>query len=207
MPSKYKPSNRLQVQEIEQDQEFILMDSAKPHWYVIQTYVGFEDAVRTLLEQRIENLSLDEKILEIFIPTKTVIKLNTKGNRKEVQEKIYPGYIYVNMILDKETAYILQNTNYVSRIASTGNVAMSLEDGYIEKLKERLLQESSDNRVAGTTIQFKIGDMVKVIDGPFKDMTGKISSIDPNMSRLNVLLSIFERETEVMLDSLEVMKF
>jgi transcription termination/antitermination protein NusG len=189
------------------DQEdFILLDSGKPRWYVLQTYVGFEDAARKIIEQKIENLSLQDKIIEIYIPTQKVIKINSKGERKEKDEKIYPGYVYLNMILDKETGYVLQNTAYVSRIASTGNVAVPLEEGYIETLKGKLLKDSSDVKTSTSSIKYHIGDLVDVIDGPFQHMHGKISSIDPHNNKITVLLSIFERDTEVVLDILKVEK-
>lgn len=191
---------------IQEDQDFILLDSVKPLWYVIQTYVGFEDVVKKLIIQKVENLGLQEKIFEIYIPTKKYIKLNAKGDRKEKEEKIYPGYIYINAVLDKEIGYLIQNTNYVSRIASTGNVAVPLEEGYIEKIKEKLMRESDDNKISATVTKFNLGDMVKVIDGPFKDMSGNVSGIDENSSRVTVILSIFERETEVLLDVLEIKK-
>ena len=149
---------------------------------------------------------MQDKILEIFIPTKNVIKLNSKGERKEKVEKIYPGYIYINALLDKEVGYTLQNTNYVSRIAATGNVAVALEDGYIENLKAKLLKETTENKVGSSNSKYVIGDLVRVIDGPFKDMQGKINGIEPQSSRVSVLLSIFDRETEVLLDSLEIQK-
>jgi transcription termination/antitermination protein NusG len=175
----------------------------KPHWYIIQTYVGFEDAVRKTLEQKIANLSLEEKILEIFIPTKTVIKTNKKGEKLEKQEKVYPGYMYVHMLLDKEVGYLMQNTQYVSKIAGTGDYAVPLEDGYVDKLKENLLKEGQTIQSA-SSVAYQLGDLVKVVDGPFKDMQGKVCGIDTQNSRIDVLLSIFDRETRVELDILEV---
>jgi transcription termination/antitermination protein NusG len=175
-------------------------------WYIIQTYVGFEDAVKKTLEQKIANVpNLSSKILEIFIPTKSIIKLNAKGERKEKIEKIYPGYIYIHMMMDREVAYIIQNTSYVSRITGTGEIMVALENGYVEKLKENLLLQSQ-NKQTTTKIVFKIGDLVKVVEGPFKDMQGKVSGIDPQNNRINVLLTIFDRETDVELDVLEVKK-
>jgi transcriptional antiterminator NusG len=177
----------------------------RPRWYIVQTYVGFEDAVRKSLEQKIQNLGLQDKILELFIPTKTVLKLNRKGETQEKQEKVYPGYLYLHMVLDKEIGYIIQNTQYVSRIAGTGDFAVALEDGYVEKLKSQLLQDS-ENLETSSNVVYKLGDLVKVIDGPFKDMQGKVSGLDPQNSRINVLLTIFERDTNVELDVLEVRK-
>lgn len=177
-----------------------------PRWYIVQTYVGFEDAVKKALELKMQNVpGLSEKILEIFIPTKKNVKLNRKGERQEKLDKVYPGYIYLHMILDREIGYIIQNTQYVSRIAGTGDFAVALEDGYVERLKEHLLKESEDVQTS-TKVTFKIGDLVKVVDGPFKDMQGKVSGIDPQNARIIVLLTIFDRETSVELDVLEVKK-
>ena len=176
-----------------------------PKWYIVQTYVGFEDAVKRLLEQKIDNLSLQYKILEIYVPTKKIIKLTAKGERNEKEEKVYPGYIYLHMILDKESGYIIQNTQYVSRIAGTGDFAVSLEEGYVESLKSNLLKEG-ENVGVKTSITYKLGDLVKVVDGPFKDMQGKISGIDQTNNRVTLLLTIFERETEVDVDVLEIHK-
>jgi len=178
----------------------------QPKWYIVQTYVGFEDAVNRSLELKIQNLpSLSAKILEVFIPTKKVIKLNSKGERQEKVEKVYPGYIYMHMLLDKETGYVIQNTQYVSRIAGTGDFAVSLENGYVEKLKEQLLKENEELQ-SSVKVSYRMNDLVKVVDGPFKDMQGKVSGIDPQNSRIIVLLTIFDRETSVELDVLEVKK-
>jgi transcription termination/antitermination protein NusG len=177
----------------------------KPHWYIIQTYVGFEDAVRKTLEQKIANLALQDKVFELFIPSKTVIKTNKKGDKLEKQEKVYPGYMYAHVILDKEVGYLIQNTQYVSKIAGTGDYAVPLEDGYVERLKENLLKEGQTIESA-SNILYQLGDLVKVVDGPFKDMQGKVCGIDAQNSRIDVLLSIFDRETRVELDILEVKK-
>jgi len=180
-------------------------DNNRPRWYVVQTSVGFEDAVKKTLEQKIRNLSLQNKILEIFIPTKKVVQLNSKNEKKEKDEKVYPGYIYIYMILDRETAYVVQNTQHVSKIAGTGGHIVPLEDGYVEKLKASLISQSQ-TIASVSNIKYKIGDLVRVIDGPFKDMQGKISGIDPEQSRVIVLLTMFDRETSVELDVLQVRK-
>ncbi|NJL96924.1 hypothetical protein HC766_00050 [Candidatus Gracilibacteria bacterium] len=180
-------------------------DDNKPHWYIVQTYVGFEDAVRKSLEQKVTNLSLEKKIIEIFVPTKTVVKTNKKGEKKEKQEKVYPGYIYIQAILDKEVGYLIQNTQYVSKIAGTGDYAVALEDGYVERLKDHLLKESQTIESV-SSVAYAINDLVKVIDGPFKDMQGKVCGVDQQNNRIDVLLSIFDRETRVELDVLEIRK-
>jgi transcription termination/antitermination protein NusG len=182
-----------------------VFNDTKVKWYILQTYVGFEDAVRKNLELKIQNLSIEDKIQEIFIPTNNVVKINSKGEKTERPKKIYPGYIYLKCVLDKEVGYLIQNTPYVSRIAGTGDYAVALEDGYVEKLKEKLSMDDEAPKAANLA-SFKIGDLVRVVDGPFKEMQGKISGIDPSAGRLNVLLTIFERESNVELDVLEVEK-
>jgi transcriptional antiterminator NusG len=180
-------------------------DSQKPKWYIVQTYVGFEDAVKRTIDQKVQNLGLQNKVLEIFVPTKKVVKLTSKNERKEKEEKVYPGYIYINMILDRETGYIIQNTQYVSKIAGTGEHIVALEEGYVEKLKKQLINQGQTIESIGK-VKYKIGDLVKVIEGPFKDMQGKVSGLDPEQSRINVLLTMFDRETNVELDVLQVKK-
>ncbi len=177
-----------------------------PKWYIIQTYVGFEDAVKKSLELKISNLELENKILEIYVPLKNVSKINKKGEKIDKQEKVYPGYIYLKMILDKETGYVIQNTNYVSRITGTGDFAVPLEDGYVEKLKEDLLKKPEDVSSKTNSQTFNLGQLVQVITGPFKDMQGKVTAINPKDSKLDVVLTMFDRDTVVTLDTWEVKK-
>ncbi len=188
-----------------QNEESIGKD-LQTRWYILQTYVGFEDAVKRALELKMQNVpGLSDKIVEIFIPTKKVLKLDRKGERQEKFQKVYPGYIYLHMLLDKETGYVIQNTQYVSRIAGTGDFAVPLEHGYVERLKEQLLKDNEDAQTV-TKVDYKVGDLVEVTEGPFRDMRGKVSGLDPQNSRIIVLLTIFDRETSVELDILEIRK-
>jgi transcription termination/antitermination protein NusG len=187
------------------DVQGIFLNNTEVRWYAIQVYVGFEDAVRKNLELKIQNLSIQDKLTEIYIPTKRVFKLSKKGERVEKLEKVYPGYIYLNCVLDKDVGYLIQNTQYVSRIAGTGDFAVPLDKGYIEKLKEKLAL-SDEAPMSATISDYHMGDLVKVIDGPFKEMQGKICGIDTITSRVNVMLTIFERESNVELDVLEIQK-
>lgn len=187
------------------DVQGFFINNTELKWYVLQVYVGFEDAVRKNLDLKIQNLGIQDKIPEIFVPTQKVYKLNSKGERVEKLKKLFPGYIYINCVLDKDIGYMIQNTQYISRITGTGDFAVALEDGYVEKMKIRLAEEN-ENLAASTIADYNIGDLVRVIDGPFKEMQGKICGIDTNTSRVNVLLTIFERESNVELDVLEVQK-
>jgi transcription termination/antitermination protein NusG len=187
------------------DVQGFFINNTELKWYVLQVYVGFEDAVRKNLELKIQNLAIQDKFQEIYIPTQKVFKLNTKGDRVEKLKKVYPGYIYINCLLDKDVGYMIQNTPYVSRITGTGDFAVPLEDGYVEKMKIKIA-EDNENLASSTIGDYNIGDLVKVIDGPFKEMQGKICGIDTATSRVNVLLTIFERESNVELDVLEIKK-
>lgn len=187
------------------DVQGLFINNTEVKWYVIQVYVGFEDAVRKSLELKITNLALQDKIPEIFVPNQKIYKLNSKGERVEKLKKVYPGYIYLKCVLDKEIGYLIQNTQYVSRIAGTGDFAVALEDGYVEKMKERLAIDD-ETPVASTISDYQIGDLIRVIDGPFKEMQGKVCGIDQTTSRVNILLTIFERESNVELDVLEIEK-
>ncbi len=186
-----------------QNENNILSNEIK--WYIVQTYSGFEEAVKKNLELKIEKLSLQDKIREIYIPTRKVTKLSSKGERKEIIERIYPGYIYIKMLLDNQTGYVIQNTNYVSRLTGTGEIAVPLSDNYVEKLKASLLDQSKTQKETKIS-NFKVGDLVRVTEGPFKDMPGKISQVDETNNTIDVWLTMFERETLVTLDILAVKK-
>lgn len=201
---KVKKTTNQHKNTAEKEEDFLPSDLTA-HWYIVQTYVGFEDAVRKTLEQKIINLNLQDKIFEIFIPTRKVVKIDSKGQKREKLEKIYPGYIYVKMILDREVGYIIQNTSYVSGIAGTGSIAVPLEESYIDNLKKKLLQESENNSVV-TKVNYQVGDLVQVCQGAFKDMRGKICYLDLNKNVVSVSLSIFERETIVDLSIFEIKK-
>ena len=159
------------------------MSESTPQWYIVQTYVGFEDAVKKSLELKISNLNLQEKILEIYIPTKTIIKLNKKGEKQEKQEKVYAGYI-----------------------AGTGDVAVPLEDGYVEKLKENLQESKEKTQNPDVEQKFNIGDLIEVTQEPFKGMTGKVVATYAKESKIDVVLTMFDRDTVVTLDIWEVKK-
>lgn len=177
----------------------------KPHWYIVQTYVGFEEAVKRVLMQKVTNLGLEKKIIDIYIPTKKVVKFNAKKEAVEKEEKVYPGYIYVLMLYGKETAFLIQNTQYVSKIAGTGETVIPLEDGYVEELKKSLVESKKEGKKS-LKVKFELGDLVRVVDGPFKDMSGKISGIDEENLRVNLLLNIFDRETDVEVNIGEIEK-
>lgn len=176
---------------------------AKPerHWYAVHTYSGYEDAVVRYLKQRIDSLSMQDRIFNVIVPKEKKVKVKN-GKRRTVEEKIYPGYVLVDMVMTEDTWYIVRNTPRVTGFVgsdSTTPVPLSKEE--IEALMQRM-----GDRETKFNIDLRIGDPVKVIDGPFKDYDAKVSEIDNERGKIKVLVPIFGRDTVVELDSLQVQK-
>ena len=172
----------------------------KRNWYVIHTYSGYEDAVAKNLKQRIESLSMEDKIFNVIVPKEKKIKIKD-GKRKIVEEKIYPGYILVEMIVTDDSWYVVRNTPNVTGFVGAGTTPIPVESQEIEILKKRMGVE-----VPQYKIDVAIGDSVKIIDGPFKDFDGKVSEIDTDRGEVKVLINMFGRDTPVELDSLQIKK-
>lgn len=173
-------------------------EQGERNWYAIHTYAGYENAVMRNLKQRIESLCMDDRIFNVIVPTEKKIKI--KGSKRiEEDEKIYPGYILVEMIVNDDTWYMVRNTPRVTGFVGSGTTPVPLEKKEVEELFRRM---SSDN--IKHTINLNLGDLVKVADGPFKDLEGKVSEIDTEKGRVRVLVSMFGRETPVELDFLQV---
>ena len=171
------------------------------HWYAVHTYSGYEDAVTRYLKQRVDSLSMNDKIFEVLVPKETKIKIKN-GKRRTVEEKIYPEYVLVDMILTEDSWYVVRNTPRVTGFVgpdSTTPVPLSRDE--IDALMARMGSGQKKFKV-----EFKVGELVKIVDGPFKDYDGKISEIDEEKGRVKVLVPIFGRDTAVELDSLQVKK-
>lgn len=171
------------------------------HWYAVHTYSGYEDAVVRYLNQRVDSLSMNDKIFSVLVPKETKIKIKN-GKRRTVEEKIYPGYVLVDMILTEDSWYVVRNTPRVTGFVgpdSTTPTPLSREE--IDMLMARMGGEQKKFNV-----EFKVGELVKIIDGPFKDYDGKISEIDEEKAKVKVLVPIFGRDTAVEIDSLQVQK-
>lgn len=171
------------------------------HWYAVHTYSGYEEAVARYLKQRIDALEMQEKIFNIIVPKEKKIKIKN-GKRKIVEEKIYPGYVLVDMIMSEDSWYVVRNTPRVAGFVGaniTEPTPLSKEE--VEALMTRMKDEEPKFKV-----ELKIGDAVKIIDGPFKDQDGKISEVDEEHGKIKVLVPIFGRETAVELDSLQAQK-
>lgn len=169
-------------------------------WYVIHTYSGYEENVKKSLEQRIESMDMEDRIFSVLIPTEKKIKIKS-GKRNVVVEKIFPGYVFVEMELTDESWYVVRNTPNV-----TGFIGSGITPTPVSKEEIDLLMKKMGVETPKYTVNFEIGEMVKISDGPFKDFEGNISSIDTEKGKIKVLVSVFGRETPVELDLLQVKK-
>ena len=170
------------------------------NWYVIHTYSGYEDAAAKNLKQRIESLGMEDKIFQVIVPKEKKIKIKN-GKRKTVEEKIYPGYVLVEMIVDDESWYVVRNTPRVTGFLGSGTIPLPVSKSDIDDLMKKM--EASEPEFK---IDFEIGASVKVVDGPFKGFEGKISEIDQERGKIKVLVNMFGRDTPVELDSLQINK-
>jgi transcription termination/antitermination protein NusG len=170
------------------------------NWYVIHTYSGYEDAVAKNLKQRIESLSMEDKIFDVIVPKEKKIKIKN-GKRKTIEEKIYPGYVLVQMVVDDASWYVVRNTPRVTGFLGAGTTPIPVSVADMADLMKRMEVGEPE-----FTIDFEIGVTVKIVDGPFKGFEGKVSEIDKERGKIKVLVNMFGRDTPVELDSLQIKK-
>jgi len=170
------------------------------NWYVIHTYSGYGDAVAKSLRQRVESLDMEDKIFDVLVPKEKKIKIKS-GKRKTVEEKIYPGYVLVEMIVTDDSWYVVRNTPNVTGFVGVGTTPVPISQKEIEVLKERTGVETPQYK-----IEAKVGDSVKIVDGPFKDFDGRVSGVDEERGKIKVMVNMFGRDTPVELDSLQIKK-
>ncbi|MFH1178390.1 MAG: transcription termination/antitermination protein NusG, partial [bacterium] len=160
-----------------------------PRWYTIHTYAGYENAVERNLKQRIESLGMEEKIFDVLVPTEK--KIRVKGGKRVIEEeKIYPGYILVKMIVDDDSWFVVRNTPRVTGFVGSGNTPVPMGEAEVSSLMKRMTAEVPRHR-----IDLVKDDPVVIADGPFKDLEGKVSDIDEERGKVKVMVSMFGRET------------
>lgn len=170
------------------------------NWYAIHTYAGYENAVLRNLKQRIESLGLGDLIFSVVVPTEKKIKI--KGGKRVVEdEKIYPGYILVDMIVTDYSWYVVRNTPRVTGFVGSGIHPVPLSEEEVENFFKRMETDTVKHK-----IDLNIDDPVTIIDGPFKELEGKIGEIDEERGKVKVMVSMFGRDTPVELDFLQVKK-
>lgn len=170
------------------------------NWYAIHTYAGYENAVVRNLKQRIESLGMQNKIFQVLVPVEKKIKIKG-GRRVEEEEKVYPGYVLVDMIVDDQSWYVVRNTPRVTGFVGSGVNPVPLEQAEIESMLKRMATDTVKH-----TIDFQAGDAVIVKEGPFKEVEGKIGEIDEERGTVKVLVSMFGREVPVELDPSQIQR-
>lgn len=174
--------------------------TGQKYWYAIHTYAGYEENVARNLTQRIESLGMEDQIFQVLVPKEKKMKIRS-GRREIMEEKIYPGYVLVEMIVNDASWYVVRNTPNVTGFIGAGTVPTPLDSAEVNQLFERMEVEEPKFKIV-----FEIGDVVRITDGPFKNMDAKVQEIDQERGRVKVLINMFGRETPVELDFLQVKK-
>jgi transcriptional antiterminator NusG len=169
-------------------------------WYVLHTYSGYEENVKRNLEQRIDSFDMQDKIFGVLVPKEKKIKIKN-GKRVSIDEKIFPGYVLVDMMVTDDSWYVVRNTPNVTGFIGSGTTPTPIDQKEIEVLLKRVNATEAQQK-----IDVEIGDVVKITDGPFKNFEGKISNVDHERGRIKVMVSMFGRETPVELDALQAKK-
>jgi transcriptional antiterminator NusG len=172
----------------------------EPHWYVIHCYSGYENKVRHNLEQRIDTMGMKDMIFDVVIPTQEEIEVKD-GKRRTVERHVFPGYVLVNMILTEESWYVVRNTPGVTGFVGMGNEPTPLRTEEVSQILRRMEADAPHVKVT-----FKVGERVRIVDGPFNDFRGTVSEIDMERTKVRVMVNFFGRETPVELDFLQVEK-
>lgn len=171
-------------------------------WYAVHTYSGYEDAVARYLKQRVESLSMNDKIFNVIVPKEKKIKIKN-GKRKTIEEKIYPGYVLVDMMMSEDSWYVVRNTPRVMGFVGPDSTKPTpLSKGEIEFLMEKIEGEKETK----FTVEYAVDDLIKIIDGPFRDYEGKITEVDEEHGRVKASIPVFGRDTVVEIDSLQIQK-
>jgi len=169
-------------------------------WYVLHTYSGYEENVKRNLEQRIESFDMQDKIFAVLVPKEKKIKIKN-GKRTMVEEKIFPGYILVEMIVTDDSWYVVRNTPNVTGFVGSGTTPTPINQKEMDDLQKRMGVEDPTHH-----IDIEIDQPVRIVDGPFKNFEGKVSNVDEARGKIKVLVTMFGRETPVELDALQVKK-
>jgi len=171
-----------------------------PAWYVIHCYSGYENKVRHNLEQRIETMGMKDRIFDVVIPTQEEIEVKD-GKRRTVERHIFPGYVLVNLALSEESWYVVRNTPGVTGFVGMGNNPTPLRPEEVAQIVKRMEAEAPT-----VNVTYKVGERVRIVDGPFNDFRGMVAEIDMERTKVRIMVSFFGRETPVELDFLQVEK-
>lgn len=169
-------------------------------WYVVHCYSGYEKKVCQAIEQRINTMGMRDKIFDVIVPTAEEIEIKD-GKRRTVEKRVFPGYILVEMKMDEDSWYVVRNTPGVTGFVGMGNDPTPLRAEEVKQIMQRMTEDSPVIKV-----NFKVGQKVRIISGPFNDFPGTVAAIDMDKSKVRVMVNFFGRETPVELDFIEVEK-
>ena len=167
-------------------------------WYVIHTYSGYENAVKTSIEKFVTGRGMEDKILRMEVPVETVTEVTESGATKQVERKVFPGYVLIKMVMTDETWHLVRNVRGVTGFVGSANKTIPLTE------EEVLAMGMEKHEIV---VQYNVGDHVKIVDGPLASFTGVVEAIEPEKNRVSVMVSMFGRETPVdlELDQVEVL--
>lgn len=174
--------------------------TTEKQWFVVHCYSGYENKVRDAIQQRIETMGMRDRIFDVIVPTEEEIEVKD-GKRRTVERRMYPGYVLVEMILDEESWFVVRNTPGVTGFVGMGDEPAPLRESEVRQILKRMESEQPSIRY-----DFKIGQKVRIIDGPFNDFIGSVSDINPSRNTVRVMVSFFGRETPVDIGFLGVEK-
>jgi transcriptional antiterminator NusG len=172
-------------------------DTSK-QWYAIHTYSGYEEKVAESIRQRAESLDMADKIFDALVPKEKQIEIKN-GKRRVVEKRIFQGYVLIQMKMSEDAWYVVRNTPSVTGFVGSGTEPTPVDPDEIEKIQKRMGLEQPKHK-----IDYSLGEVVSITDGPFKGFDGSINEIDAQKGKLKVLVNMFGRETPVELDSLQV---
>lgn len=169
-------------------------------WYIVHTYSGYENKVKVNLEKRIEYTGMGDKIFRVEVPQKTVIQVKG-GKKQEKEEKIFPGYVLVEMIMDEDSWYVVRHTSGVTKFVGSVKKPIPVKESEIKRILHR-----TSSQVEKVELDVKVGDKIRIVSGPFADFDADIIEVYPDKSKLRANVSIFGRETPVELEYNQINK-
>lgn len=184
----------------EKSTEIKIQPKKEKRWYIVHTYSGHENKVKANLEKRIEFMNMGHKIFRIEVPQKSITKV-TGGKRQEKQEKIFPGYVLVEMIMDEDSWYVVRHTSGVTKFVGAEKKPIPAKDSEIKKIIDKAQVQTQK-----VVFDIRVGDKVRIISGPFADFVGDITEVYPDKEKLRASVSIFGRDTPVELEYNQIQK-
>lgn len=176
---------------------------AEKKWYVVHTYSGYEHKAKAALEERVRAMHVEGKIGEVLVPVERVQELGKGGQRKISNRKFFPGYIFVNMVLDDETWHVIKDTPKITGFVGHSTNPPEVPESEVREITQQMEEGALRPK---PKVLFEVGEAIKVVDGPFQDFNGTVEEVKPEKGKVRVLISIFGRATPVELDFVQVEK-